>query len=106
MCLRHVFRRNDVAVLSISCRLSQGLARAGALVHALADSNKPRNEAILPRLSDLPVHYRVDRVFGSDNGLLIHAGLRPASILNHKSIPRGIPSDSLSVDNALVVSFQ
>jgi hypothetical protein len=34
--------------------------------------------------------------------LLIQAGLRPASILNHKSIPRGIPSDSLSVDNALV----
>jgi hypothetical protein len=33
--------------------------------------------------------------------LLIQAGLRPASILNHKSIPRGIPSDSLSVDNAL-----
>jgi len=37
--------------------------------------------------------------------LLIHAGLRPASILNHKSIPRGIPSDSLSVDNALAVRF-
>jgi hypothetical protein len=38
----------------------------------------------------------------SEYGLLIHAGLHPASILNHKSIPRGIPSDSLGVDNALV----
>src|SRR3981081_4068766 len=37
----------------------------------------------------------------SEYGLLILAGLRPASILNHKSIPRGIPSDSLDVDNAL-----
>jgi hypothetical protein len=34
---------------------------------ANACSNKPRNEAILPRLSDLPAHYRVDRVFGSDS---------------------------------------
>jgi hypothetical protein len=27
---------------------------------------KPRNESIPPRLPDLPVHYRVDSVFGSD----------------------------------------
>jgi hypothetical protein len=33
---------------------------------ANACSNKPENEAIPPRLSDLPVHYRVDSVFGSD----------------------------------------
>ena len=31
--------------------------------------NKPKNETIPPRLPDLPVHYRVDRVFGRDTSL-------------------------------------
>jgi hypothetical protein len=32
-------------------------------------SNKPKNETIPPRIPDLPVHYRVDRVFSSDKFL-------------------------------------